>query len=508
MSTEASNVVHAFVCAMNAFINEPILRRLMVAIIGDLCINQVIMETDIYATTSTNDQLVYTPNASIIISLHHITSLFIQLVTHAAHHAPLGTIACPLWIPEMQARELWLRSEEDLSFAELHQHTNVLIHLQNASKDEVVQELREYFEELAIRFVSLEERMEHSASLGFESTMNWGAWFGWTWSQFLVTYYPQVVRNSAKTWDLSIAQLLTHYSSEDSHTLSIFTLIHNKIPPELTDLIIDEVQGDVPTLSSCSLVSRVFHPRARLHSVRKITIGHPSRSNSSQNFLRLLVAAPHIRWLVRTVVIDVEYGFDEDGSWEEMNQRINILLWKTAHGTQWVCRDAALAELLGSLPNLEGFTAGALKWRSSERIPSEVTSFESVLPRRPITTLALNYVHFDSLPSFITILGSFTQLKSLRLGVIIHAPSPADSVVTLSQGPFGLQEVEMNMEGCASVVELFARSASVASGLKRLVLRKCYRGQMEFVRELVSLSKGPLEYLHVDDIERPEDFRK
>ncbi len=43
------------------------------------------------------------------------------------------------------------------------------------------------FEELAIRFVWLKERMEHSASLGFELTMNWGAWFGWMWLQFLVT---------------------------------------------------------------------------------------------------------------------------------------------------------------------------------------------------------------------------------------------------------------------------------------------------------------------------------
>ncbi|KAK0190223.1 hypothetical protein F5146DRAFT_545710 [Armillaria mellea] len=189
-----------------------------------------------------------------------------------------------------------------------------------------------------------------------------------------------------------------------------------------------------------------------------------------------------------------------------MNQRIDTLLWKTAHGRQWVCRDTALAELLGSLPNLEGFRAGALRWRSSERIPSEVTSFESVLPRKPITTLALNYVHFDSLPSFITILGSFTQLKSLRLGVIVHAPSPGDSVMISTQGPFGLQEVEMNMEGCASIVELFTRSPSLASSLKRLVLRKCYRGQMELVRDLVSLSKPSLEYLHVEDSELPEDF--
>ncbi|PBK61987.1 hypothetical protein ARMSODRAFT_613581 [Armillaria solidipes] len=62
------------------------------------------------------------------------------------------------------------------------------------------------------------------------------------------------------------------------------------------------------------------------------------------------------------------------------------------------------------------------------------------------------------------------------------------------------------MEGCASIVELFARSASVASSLKSLVLRKCYRGQMELVRELVSLCTASLEYLHVDDSELPEDF--
>ncbi len=144
MPSEASNILHAFICAMNVFISESIFRQLMVAIIGDLRVNQVITKSDVYAMI-TNGQLVYTSNASIIISLHHITSLFIQLVTHAAHHAPLGTVACPLGIPETQASELGLRSEEDLSFTELCQHTNDLVHLQDTSKDEVVRELREYF---------------------------------------------------------------------------------------------------------------------------------------------------------------------------------------------------------------------------------------------------------------------------------------------------------------------------------------------------------------------------
>ncbi|PBK79958.1 hypothetical protein ARMGADRAFT_1092659 [Armillaria gallica] len=115
--------------------------------------------------------------------------------------------------------------------------------------------------------------------------------------------------------------------------------------------------------------------------------------------------------------------------------------------------------------------ARALRRRSSERIPSQVASFKNNLMREPITSLALKYVHLDSPPSFIAILGSFTQRKCLCLGVIIHAPSPGDSMVTLNQGPFGLQEVEMNKEGGASISELFTRSASVARSLRRLVLR-------------------------------------
>ncbi|KAK0471325.1 hypothetical protein IW261DRAFT_1425305 [Armillaria novae-zelandiae] len=215
MSTEASNVIHAFICATNAFAAQPVFRRLIVAIIGDLRINQVITETDVYATTD-NGKLVYTPNASTIISLCHITSLFTQLLAHATHHTPFGTIACPLEIPRAQASELKLDSEDALSLVELRQRANDLVHLYDASRDEVLRELRKFLEELSIRFAWLEERIENSASLGFESTINWGAWFGWSWSQFLVTYYPQ---------------LLTHYSSEDGYALSTHVAPMNAIVP-------------------------------------------------------------------------------------------------------------------------------------------------------------------------------------------------------------------------------------------------------------------------------------
>ncbi|KAK0437655.1 hypothetical protein EV421DRAFT_1738887 [Armillaria borealis] len=178
-----------------------------------------------------------------------------------------------------------------------------------------------------------------------------------------------------------------------------------KIQLELMDFIIDQVRDDVLMLSSCSLVSHDFYPRARLHSFHKITIGHPFRSNSSERFLHLLVASPHIRRLVRTIVVHTEYGIDEDG----------------CHHTR-------------------------------------------------------------------------TEPGGFRGDI-----EPGSVWLTRGPDEYGGLHVD-----CQAV----RWSASVTSSLKRLVLRKCYQGQMELVRKLVLLSTASLEYLHVDNSELPEDFHK
>ncbi|KAK0438404.1 hypothetical protein EV421DRAFT_963127 [Armillaria borealis] len=279
------------------------------------------------------------------------------------------------------------------------------------------------------------------------------------------------------------------------------------VPPELTDLIIDHLAHDHRTLTSCTLVCKSFFPRSHTHLFSRITIGHPSQPNSARQFLPLL---PYVSGLVKSLRIEAECGFRDKDERDlmVMNDLIDELLWKTAHDKQWVARDPALPTILASLPNLASLEIRALRWRNPSRVHQCTPSFEhtlgAVAPQ--ITDLCLDYVHFDSLTGLLNILSTFRGLKKLALGVIMAPPYPVvlpDQTTELLE----IEELEVNMEGSASVVEVLMAAPWVMSfgKLKKLRVRRCYRAQMELVRALVDLSRDSLEELVVDDCVLPVD---
>ncbi|KAK0197785.1 hypothetical protein F5146DRAFT_995407 [Armillaria mellea] len=278
------------------------------------------------------------------------------------------------------------------------------------------------------------------------------------------------------------------------------------VPPELTDLIIDHLAQDQRTLASCTLVCKSFFPRSHTHLFSRITIRHPSQPNSARKLLPLL---PYVGGLVKALRIEAECGFrdKDERDFTLMNDLIDELLWKTAHDKQWVAHDPALPTILASLPNLASLEIRALRWRNPSRVHQSASfehSLAAVVPQ--ITDLHLDYVHFDSLIGLLNILSTFRGLKKLAVGVIMVPPYP---VVLPSQTTelLEIEELEVNMEGSASVVEALMAAPWVASFgmLKRLRVRRCYRAQMELVRALVDLSRGSLEELVVDDCVLPVD---
>ncbi|KAG7440992.1 uncharacterized protein BT62DRAFT_909220 [Guyanagaster necrorhizus] len=48
-----------------------------------------------------------------------------------------------------------------------------------------------------------------------------------------------------------------------------------RLPPEITDRVIDEIRYEHHALLSCSLVSRNFLLRSRLHFFRHVTLSTP-----------------------------------------------------------------------------------------------------------------------------------------------------------------------------------------------------------------------------------------
>ncbi|SJL11891.1 uncharacterized protein ARMOST_15305 [Armillaria ostoyae] len=279
------------------------------------------------------------------------------------------------------------------------------------------------------------------------------------------------------------------------------------VPPELTDLIIDHLAHDHRTLASCTLVCKSFFPRSHTHLFSRITIGHPSQPNSARQFLPLI---PYVGGLVKSLRIEAECGFrdKDERDFMMMNDLIDELLWKTAHDKQWVAHDPALPTILASLPNLASLEIRALRWRNPSRVQQCTPSFEHTLATvaPQITDLRLDYVHFDSLTGFVNILSTFRGLKKLALGVIMAPPYPVvlpDQTTELLE----IEELEVNMEGSASVVEVLMAAPWVMSfgKLKKLRVRRCYRAQMELVRVLVDLSRDSLEELVVDDCVLPVD---
>lgn len=66
-------------------------------------------------------------------------------------------------------------------------------------------------------------------------------------------------------------------------------MIRKRLPVELTDNIINCVHDDVPTLLSCSQVSRDWVPASRLHAFHLLECTFPTRPPSLKNSVRLSI---------------------------------------------------------------------------------------------------------------------------------------------------------------------------------------------------------------------------
>ncbi|KAF7343249.1 hypothetical protein MVEN_01756700 [Mycena venus] len=98
------------------------------------------------------------------------------------------------------------------------------------------------------------------------------------------------------------------------------------IPQELVDIIMDNLDDDIPSLKSCSLAARTFVSSAQIQIFRKIEITPPthplSLSSSCQKLYKLLTSSPHLAPLVDELCIvlvgsETSFEYDADGQYLE-----------------------------------------------------------------------------------------------------------------------------------------------------------------------------------------------
>ncbi|KAK0468833.1 hypothetical protein IW261DRAFT_1011718 [Armillaria novae-zelandiae] len=272
-----------------------------------------------------------------------------------------------------------------------------------------------------------------------------------------------------------------------------------RLPPEITDSVIDELRYERHTLKSCTLVSRNFLLRSRLHFFRHVTLTTPKLC---KRFLQLILSNPTIAFLVEFLEIDTDPRYKRQAA-VHLHAMIDSVLWQSTSDRQWVCRETTIQEILPLLANLTSFSAGAMCWRSFSRIPSTL-SFERTLSSIAdgITTLRLVYVHFDCQTDLLDMLSAFKNLKSLSLGTVIAAPFSAIDAERVS---LGIDELEIDMEGSSRTVEMFLLRVKLDK-LRSLKVTRCFSVQMELVRGLMDLARTSLEELEIGECTLPVNW--
>ncbi|KAK0488107.1 hypothetical protein EDD18DRAFT_1335222 [Armillaria luteobubalina] len=272
-----------------------------------------------------------------------------------------------------------------------------------------------------------------------------------------------------------------------------------RLPPEITDSVVDELRYEHHALKSCTLVSKNFLLRSRLHLFRHVTLSTPV---VCKRFLQLILNNLTIAFLVKSLEIDTDPRYKRQAA-VHLHAMIDSVLWQSTSGRQWVCRDPSIQDILPLLPNLISFTAGAMRWRNFSHIPTRL-SFEHTLSSIAdgITTLRLDYAHFDCETDLLDMLSAFPNLQSLSLGTIVAAPISATDAERV---PFGIEEIEIDMEGSSRTVEMFLLRVKLIR-LRRLKVTRCFSVQIELVRGLMDLARRSFEELEIGECTLPVDW--
>lgn len=170
-----------------------------------------------------------------------------------------------------------------------------------------------------------------------------------------------------------------------------------RVPPELSDHIIDYLHADARALSACSLTCRDWLPRVRFNRFSSLAVD----AISCQGLLRLLVRTPDIGTVVRNLAI----------SYRTYN-RIG-----RSPATQWEAE--ALAALLSKLPDVV-----RLELDTIDVYASIAHALQGRLPS--VQALILTRVHVENAAVLCGLFLSFPRLQELHIAdlFLLHASTP------------------------------------------------------------------------------------
>ncbi|KAI0089529.1 hypothetical protein BDY19DRAFT_108931 [Irpex rosettiformis] len=170
------------------------------------------------------------------------------------------------------------------------------------------------------------------------------------------------------------------------------TYIGPRLPPELCDMIIDNLCGNKQALSTCTLVSHSWKHTARNHLFESVLVARQDDTNAYRNFLNFLNKTPDIGPAIRIICVD---GYNPENP---------------VHG---VLDCFFIAKVLDYVPKLKALLLLNCGW---QRTPAHNMTVYS-RPQRTIVDLYINSFRDAKGPpnSKLEILRQFSHIDNLYL---------------------------------------------------------------------------------------------
>ena len=213
-------------------------------------------------------------------------------------------------------------------------------------------------------------------------------------------------------------------SGSPSHC-TFFPMSHCRLSVEVTEMIVDELAGDVPSLRALALVCRHLLPRARYHLFAHISICNKGQMNTLQDF----VDKPYVRTVVKCVTISTTDA--EPNSFMLLENTPVPLLTRLPNLRRWIVTNKSLDFRGKHWLSLSHSTLSGLKKYAAN-----------------IRSLSISTLSFSSCVDLIKFVSAFSGLHTLEC-----------------------EEINVKKEGAASTLAVAYQRLAPQCRLTRLLVR-------------------------------------
>lgn len=238
-NTTGASVPDSFLDPLRIVIGNPAIIALVEgAMKNDVSLDELIDQHIVAFTVG--DRELYRPSYLIAVATWVLAQTTGDVLLHATNNITpyANTSQRPRTIPECALKELGLTSQHELAIAELHGLPNYLVSLVCSSRHELKARFGKFQALVQGAIFWLASCINNSIRRGFDTCINWGAYIGLKWDEFLFRVAPSrydniqthnaeidaslIIRviSEARRRGVSANEVIEHYASNDEAALT------------------------------------------------------------------------------------------------------------------------------------------------------------------------------------------------------------------------------------------------------------------------------------------------